>query len=100
MISAGKVTSIIQPESIGKGRENVSLNVVFSLTTLVVIADVEPEAIVDGVDTCIDVLEESISPPFEAVVVIVIPVLGAVDMGFLTLETEKLTSAFGAIVVL
>lgn len=99
-MSAGKVTSIIQPASIGKGRENVSLNVVFSLTTLVVIADVEPEAIVAGVDTCIDVLEESISPPFEAVVVIVIPVRGAVDMGFLTLETEKLTSALGAIVVL
>ena len=99
-MSAGKITSMLQPASIGKGRENVSLNAVFSLTTLVVVADVVPDAIVAGVETCIDVLAESISPPFEAVVVIVIPVLVSVDIGFLTLVTEKLTSAFAAIVVL
>jgi hypothetical protein len=90
---------MLQLASIGTGREKVTLKVVAVLTVDVVVADVDPLAIVAGVETVRERLEESINPPFEAAVVIVIPVLGSVDIGFLTLFTENLTIELAAIVL-
>jgi hypothetical protein len=85
------VISRFQLASISTGKENKSLKLVFSLTIVVLILDVEAEAIVAGVDTCRVKAEESILPPFEAFVIIVIPDFACVEIGFLTLVTVKLT---------
>lgn len=63
------------------------------------ILDVEAEAIVAGVETCKVKAEESMLPPLEAFVVIVIPDLACVDIGFLTLVTVKLAMDPAAIAV-